>query len=64
MATKEDTGLVDRRSVRELKETSVGGKRAPLSARKQLEAGARLRKLLKRDAERRKKMKGKNTSKT
>lgn len=61
MATKEDTGLVDRRSVRELKETSVGGNRAPLSARKQLDAGARLRKLLKQDAERRKKMKKKDT---
>lgn len=61
MATKEDTGLVDRRSLRELQETAVGGKRAPLSARKQLEAGRELRRRLEKEKKRREKLKAKRT---
>jgi hypothetical protein len=48
MATKDDSGgLQDRRSNRELKETGVGGKRAPRSAKKQL---ANTRELKRREA--------------
>lgn len=37
MATEDDSGgLVDRRSIRELIETGVGGKRAPRSAKSQI----------------------------
>ena len=64
MATKDDSGgLVDRRSMRELKETSVGGKRAPLSARKQLEAGKKLRKMLEQEKKRREALKKKKSVK-
>lgn len=53
MATTNDSGgLVDRRSLRELKETGVGGKRAPRNARKQLANSRRRKALEDREAKR------------
>lgn len=53
MATANDSGgLVDRRSLRELAETAVGGSKAPLDAKKQLANTKLLRKRLKREKKR------------
>lgn len=53
MATKDDSGgLVDRRSLRELIETSVGGRRAPLDAGAQLANTRRRRRLEEREKKR------------
>lgn len=52
MATQEDSGLVDRRSIRELIETSVGGARAPLNAKAQLRNQRRLDALRKKEQKR------------
>lgn len=53
MATANDSGgLVDRRSLRELAETAVGGQKAPLDAKKQLANTKLLRKRLKREKKR------------
>jgi len=58
MATENDSGgLVDRRSIRELEETSVGGKNAPRDARKQLENTKRLRQRMQRMEKRLQRMK-------
>lgn len=60
MATKNDSGgLVDRRSLRELEETGVGGKRAPMSAKKQLANTKELRKRLEQEKKRREALKRK-----
>lgn len=56
MATKEDSGLVDRRSMREIEEQAVGGKNAPLDARTQLKNSKRLKFLRDREKKRLKKL--------
>ena len=52
MATKEDSGLVDRRSIRDLEETSVGGSRAPRNAKAQLANTRELRRRLEKEKKR------------
>jgi hypothetical protein len=62
MATANDSGgLVDRRSVRELEEKGVGGKKAPLSAKKQLANTKRARKMMDQEAKR---LKDRHTAQT
>lgn len=56
MATNEDSGLVDRRSMREIEEQAVGGKKAPMSARAQLKNSKRLKFLRQREEKRLKKL--------
>lgn len=53
MATANDSGgLVDRRSLRELAETAVGGSKAPMDAKKQLANTKLLRKRMQREKKR------------
>lgn len=60
MATENDSGgLVDRRSLRELLETSVGGSRAPMNARSQLANTREARRRLEKEVKRLKKLKAK-----
>jgi hypothetical protein len=58
VATKDDSGgLMDRRSIRELIETKVGGKKAPRSAKAQLANSKELKRRLKKEKLRRMKLK-------
>ena len=62
MATANDSGgLVDRRSIRELEETGVGGKKAPMSAKKQL---ANTKEARRRMAQEKKRLEARHTAQT